>query len=168
MSGFSRHQVFPNDFPALLKPEDSAQYLSSAPAAVPAATAGTTTTAPSANLFSLSPTFGSCKVLTYSPRHDLTLALMSVLEIREVVRCWRDVYVNEGEEIRKGHRSVGGVGAEKDDGCVNIFEVSPARCPRTCNLEILIRDLLSDSQNRGSMMGASAPHPHGQVWSTSL
>lgn len=102
---------------------------------------------------------------------------MSVEEIREVVRCWKDVYVNEGEEIRKGHQSVGGVGAERDDGCVNIFEVRGTKTHR-CALEeqALTSETISlrlnffhaPSQNRGSMMGASAPHPHGQVWSTSL
>jgi UDPglucose--hexose-1-phosphate uridylyltransferase len=65
---------------------------------------------------------------------------MSVPSIREVVRCWTETYLKEGETIRKGHVS----GGTEEDGCITIFE------------------------NRGGMMGASAPHPHGQVWSTSL
>jgi UDPglucose--hexose-1-phosphate uridylyltransferase len=39
---------------------------------------------------------GLCKVLCFSPRHDLTLARMSVEEIRGVVDLWSDEYVAIG------------------------------------------------------------------------
>jgi UDPglucose--hexose-1-phosphate uridylyltransferase len=145
---FEETLVFENDFPALLGPELRATDTTDADTTTDAdaTTTTTTTTTPSSNLFQTSPTFGSCKVITYSPRHDLTLALMETREIMAVIRCWTDVYVAEGEVIRAGHKNkAGGMeGDDDDEGCVNIFE------------------------NRGSMMGASAPHPHGQVWSTSL
>jgi len=71
---------------------------------------------------------GVCNVVCFSPRHDLTLAKMSVAEIRKVVDVW------ESQERE--------LGAMEDVRYVQIFE------------------------NRGAMMGASNPHPHGQVWAS--
>jgi UDPglucose--hexose-1-phosphate uridylyltransferase len=69
---------------------------------------------------------GVCRVICFSPRHDLTLAKMAVPEIRAVVNVW-------AEQSRE-------LGARDDISYVQIFE------------------------NRGAMMGASNPHPHGQIW----
>jgi UDPglucose--hexose-1-phosphate uridylyltransferase len=71
---------------------------------------------------------GVCRVICYSPRHDLTLATLEVAEIQTVV----DVWAEQCAEL----------GARDDIRYVQIFE------------------------NRGAMMGASNPHPHGQVWAT--
>jgi UDPglucose--hexose-1-phosphate uridylyltransferase len=71
---------------------------------------------------------GVCRVICFSPRHDLTLAKMSVEEIRVVVDTW----VEQSVEL----------GSRDDIGYVQIFE------------------------NRGAMMGASNPHPHGQIWAS--
>jgi UDPglucose--hexose-1-phosphate uridylyltransferase len=71
---------------------------------------------------------GVCRVVCFSPRHDLTLATLGVEEIRSVV----DVWAAQCEEL----------GAREDIHYVQVFE------------------------NRGAMMGASNPHPHGQIWAT--
>ena len=71
---------------------------------------------------------GTCRVLCFSPRHDLTLAKMEVSSIRQVVNLWAEQSVE--------------LGGRPDISYVQIFE------------------------NRGAMMGASNPHPHGQVWAT--
>jgi len=71
---------------------------------------------------------GICRVICFSPRHDLTLARMSVAEIRAVV----DVWAAQCTEL----------GAREDVRYVQVFE------------------------NRGAMMGASNPHPHGQIWAS--
>lgn len=71
---------------------------------------------------------GICRVVCFSPRHDLTLAEMDVSAIARVV----DVWAREYDEL----------GALPFIGYVQIFE------------------------NRGAMMGASNPHPHGQIWAT--
>jgi UDPglucose--hexose-1-phosphate uridylyltransferase len=71
---------------------------------------------------------GVCRVLCFSPRHDLTLANMDLPAIREVVDAW----TTQTEEL----------GARPDIAYVQVFE------------------------NRGAMMGASNPHPHGQIWAT--
>lgn len=69
---------------------------------------------------------GICRVLCFSPRHDLTLGGMERKEIRQVVDAWADQYTELGAIPWVAH--------------VLIFE------------------------NRGAMMGASNPHPHGQIW----
>jgi UDPglucose--hexose-1-phosphate uridylyltransferase len=71
---------------------------------------------------------GICRVVCFSPRHDLTLARMDRRALRGVV----DVWVDETRVL----------GAETGINYVQIFE------------------------NRGAAMGASNPHPHGQIWAT--
>jgi UDPglucose--hexose-1-phosphate uridylyltransferase len=71
---------------------------------------------------------GTCRVVCFSPRHDLTLARLDRRAIRGVVDVWID-------ELRR-------IGAEPSINYVQIFE------------------------NRGPAMGASNPHPHGQIWAT--
>lgn len=77
-------------------------------------------------LFRKEPARGRCRVVCFSPRHDLTLARMSPEEIRQVIATWALEASTLGSEF----------------GWVQIFE------------------------NRGAMMGASNPHPHGQIWAT--
>ncbi len=71
---------------------------------------------------------GRCRVLCFSPRHDLTLSGMAVADIERVVEVWAEETI--------------ALGALPDVASVQIFE------------------------NRGEMMGASNPHPHGQIWAT--
>lgn len=65
--------VFDNDFPALL----SGGIESAAPA-------------PGDELFVSEPQSGRCRVVCFSPRHDLTLARMDTGAIRAVVDTWAD------------------------------------------------------------------------------
>jgi UDPglucose--hexose-1-phosphate uridylyltransferase len=69
---------------------------------------------------------GLCRVVNFSPRHDLTLAEMNESDIEKVIITLRDEFKMLGS--RKGIRYV------------QIFE------------------------NKGSQMGNSNPHPHGQIW----
>ena len=69
---------------------------------------------------------GICRVVCFSPRHDLTLGAMDTRAVRQVVDTWVDQYAELGTIPWVRH--------------VQIFE------------------------NRGAMMGASNPHPHGQIW----
>jgi UDPglucose--hexose-1-phosphate uridylyltransferase len=45
---------------------------------------------PTDNLFRAEPVRGECRVICFSPRHDLTLAEMPAPEIRQVVDVWAD------------------------------------------------------------------------------
>ncbi len=68
---------------------------------------------------------GTCRVICFSPRHDLTLTDMEPAEVRAVVEVWAEQTADLGADWQ----------------WVQIFE------------------------NRGAAMGASNPHPHGQIWS---
>src|SRR6187397_133999 len=70
---------------------------------------------------------GSCRVVCFSPRHDLTLGAMTPEAVRRVIDVWADQTAELGGEYR----------------WVQVFE------------------------NRGEAMGASNPHPHGQIWAGS-
>jgi len=69
---------------------------------------------------------GTCRVMCFSPRHDLTLAELGREQILEVIRHWIKEY--------------GDLGSKDYINYVQIFE------------------------NKGSIMGCSNPHPHGQIW----
>jgi UDPglucose--hexose-1-phosphate uridylyltransferase len=72
---------------------------------------------------------GICRVLCFSPRHDLTISGMEVTDLRLVVDAWAQQWQDLGERSFVNY--------------VQIFE------------------------NRGAMMGASNPHPHGQICASS-
>lgn len=67
---------------------------------------------------------GVCRVVCFSPRHDLTLGAMPAADIARVIDMWAEQTAELGERFR----------------WVQVFE------------------------NRGAAMGASNPHPHGQIW----
>lgn len=71
---------------------------------------------------------GLCRVVCFSPRHDLTLAEMDVPAIRKVVDLWSDQISDLGARYR----------------WVQIFE------------------------SKGAIVGASNPHPHGQIWASAF
>ncbi|MBL0160094.1 MAG: UDP-glucose--hexose-1-phosphate uridylyltransferase [Bryobacterales bacterium] len=73
---------------------------------------------------------GICRVICFSPRHDLTVAEMAPADLRGVVDTWVEHYAE--------------LNATPGIAYVEIFE------------------------NRGDMMGCSNPHPHCQIWSTSI
>jgi UDPglucose--hexose-1-phosphate uridylyltransferase len=67
---------------------------------------------------------GSCRVVCFSQRHDLTLGRMEAAAVRRIVDVWAEQTAELGASYR----------------WVQVFE------------------------NRGEAMGASNPHPHGQIW----
>lgn len=73
---------------------------------------------------------GVCRVICFSPRHDLTVAEMAVEDLAAVVDTWAD--------------QSAGLMALPYIRYVQIFE------------------------NRGEMMGCSNPHPHCQIWASSV
>ena len=99
--------TFTNDF-AALRPEGERETLGGHP------------------LFRAETQPGTCRVICFSPRHDLTLAEMSAGELDAVVDLW----ISQIRQLGPGYR------------WVQVFE------------------------NRGEAMGASNPHPHGQVWAS--
>ncbi|HLE14290.1 MAG TPA: UDP-glucose--hexose-1-phosphate uridylyltransferase [Anaerolineales bacterium] len=109
--------VFENDFPALLGPEQGEQPIQSVSAN------------PDGSLFTAQSEYGICRVVCFSPRHDLQIPQMHPSEVEAVIRTWIDQTVD--------------LGSPDFTRYVQIFE------------------------NKGTMMGASNPHPHSQIWATS-
>jgi UDPglucose--hexose-1-phosphate uridylyltransferase len=103
--------AFDNDFPAI----------------VPGSLDATYTKGP---LFVAEPSSGVCRVVCFSPRHDLAFSRLAAADVAAVVECW----VAELMALR--------------------------RTPGIAYIQIF--------ENRGAMMGASNPHPHGQIWATSF
>lgn len=108
--------VFDNDFPALL-PNGSAKIAQE-------------DSQTDRGLFSAENITGVCKVICFSPRHDLSLPELPLDAVIEIVRTWTDLT-----------RELGGLG---EYAYVQVFE------------------------NKGEMMGCSNPHPHSQLWATSI
>jgi UDPglucose--hexose-1-phosphate uridylyltransferase len=100
--------IFRNDFPALVPSSDDNDQ-------------GDHDT-----LFQWQPAQGTCRVICYSPRHDLTLPELTLSEIEAVIHTWIDQITD----------------LSKTYTWVQIFE------------------------NKGELMGASNPHPHGQIWAS--
>jgi UDPglucose--hexose-1-phosphate uridylyltransferase len=69
---------------------------------------------------------GRCRVICFSPRHDLSIAQLPGPAVRAVIDTWAE----ETQRLR----------TDEGMAAVQVFE------------------------NRGAAMGASNPHPHGQVW----
>lgn len=102
--------VFVNDFSALLENTVIEQYNED-------------------NLLVAESERGICKVISFSPRHDLTLPQMELPAIKAVVDLWQ--------------REFGELATKDWIKYIQIFE------------------------NKGSIMGCSNPHPHGQIWAQS-
>ncbi len=77
-------------------------------------------------LLQAAPQPGTCRVVCFSPRHDLSLAELTTDEILDVVDTWAEQTAELGRTY----------------AWVQVFE------------------------NKGELMGASNPHPHGQIWAS--
>ena len=107
-SDYHNTYVFTNDYAALIPDMTTAKETSNP-------------------LFETEWVTGTCRVICFSPRHDMTLAEMAEKDIRHVI----DIWAEQVSELGKNYR------------WVQIFE------------------------NKGSIMGCSNPHPHGQIWAGS-
>ncbi|KAF4123051.1 UDPglucose--hexose-1-phosphate uridylyltransferase, partial [Geosmithia morbida] len=96
---------------------------------------------------------GVCYVLTFSPKHSVTLADMPGRDILPVVEHWTRIYAN--------HLS-------------SSSPLAPAAAKLQLSLGPEDAPVPKDSyrymqifENKGAAMGCSNPHPHCQVWTTS-
>ncbi len=55
------------------------------------------------NLFKVEPESGICRVVCFSPRHDLTISRMQPKNVRKVVDAWCDQYAELGERDEIGY-----------------------------------------------------------------
>ncbi len=110
--------VFTNDFPALVPDAPTP------PPGAPVSSTGAPASPTGDDLFRMGAAPGTCRVICFSPRHDLTFARLGLPALERVVDLWCEQAAELGAQYR----------------WVQLFE------------------------NKGSAMGASNPHPHGQVW----
>lgn len=104
---YKNQYVFKNDFSALLSDTEENHFNA-------------------ANILQAETERGLCKVVIFSPKHNLTLPELSNEDLIGVINTWQQ----EFEELQK----------TKWIKYIQIFE------------------------NKGSIMGCSNPHPHGQIW----
>lgn len=96
---------------------------------------------------------GVCYVMTFSPKHHLTLADMPGPEILPVIEHWTRIYANHLAASNPLTKV-----AEKLQLSV-AREDAPIPKDEYRYMQIF--------ENKGAAMGCSNPHPHCQVWTTS-
>ncbi|OAA36770.1 galactose-1-phosphate uridylyltransferase [Beauveria brongniartii RCEF 3172] len=96
---------------------------------------------------------GVCYVMTFSPKHHLTLADMPGSEILPCIDHWTRIYAN--------HLSASNPLVE----VANKLQLSVSRQQAPIpNDEYRYMQIF---ENKGAAMGCSNPHPHCQIWTTS-
>jgi len=101
------------------------------------------------------PVVGRCYVVSYSANHHYNVSDMTVEEVLDIIEAWRSVYA------------------------AHLSSDNPKRSDAT-NMEALDSKLVAGTSlvtenlvymqifdNNGPTVGASNPHPHGQIWITS-
>ena len=96
---------------------------------------------------------GVCYVLTFSPKHHLTLADMPGQDILPVIEHWTRIYANHLATSNPLTKLVDGMGLSMPK------EAAPVPKDSYRYMQIF--------ENKGAAMGCSNPHPHCQVWTTS-
>lgn len=104
---------------------------------------------PSTSLLRAEPVTGKCYVLTFSPSHNLTLADLSPKEIVPVIEEWTKIYT--------AHISTSSPLSKVSTTLPPSTQITPPTAQYKW-MQIF--------ENKGSAMGCSNPHPHGQIWTT--
>ncbi|KAK4099713.1 galactose-1-phosphate uridylyltransferase [Parathielavia hyrcaniae] len=107
-------------------------------------------------LLQAQPVTGRCYVLTFSPKHDITLADMAAAEIVPVIQTWTRIYASHLSATHplrnQADKALASIPTNPDG------EVDPPKA-QLRYMQIF--------ENKGAAMGCSNPHPHCQVWTTS-
>ncbi|KAL2258410.1 hypothetical protein VTK26DRAFT_8290 [Humicola hyalothermophila] len=108
-------------------------------------------------LLQAQPVTGRCYVLTFSPKHHITLADMTAEQILPVVDTWTRIYASHLSPTHPQAAQAASVLSSippNPDG-----EMEPPKANHLRYMQIF--------ENKGAAMGCSNPHPHCQVWTTS-
>ena len=100
-------------------------------------------------------TTGKCYVITFSPKHNLTLADMPAQTILPVIQTWTKLYTSHLDPHSPLLRSSKSTHLTHSTPNGTIVD-EPKQQFRYMQI----------FENKGSAMGCSNPHPHGQVWTT--
>jgi UDPglucose--hexose-1-phosphate uridylyltransferase len=102
------------------------------------------------------PVTGRCYVLTFSPKHDITLADMPATEILPVIQTWTRIYAS--------HLSATSPLKVQADKILATIPANPDGEVDPPQNQLRYMQIF---ENKGAAMGCSNPHPHCQVWTTS-
>lgn len=100
-----------------------------------------------ARLLKAEPVKGNCQVICFNPVHNLTLADLPVVDIIPIIDRWTEIY--------SAHLSPHSLLKMPREHAASL-----SRGPQLKYVQIF--------ENKGSAMGCSNPHPHGQVWTTTF
>lgn len=109
----------------------------------------------SSRLLKAESTTGKCYVITFSPKHNLTLADMPAQDILPVINTWTKIYrahLDPRSPLLSKAIPNGDAPAETNGSIIE----APKQQYRYMQI----------FENKGAAMGCSNPHPHGQVWTT--
>ncbi|RYO98064.1 hypothetical protein DL765_010957 [Monosporascus sp. GIB2] len=100
---------------------------------------------------------GKCFVLTFSPKHHITLADMPAEEILPVVDTWTRIYAAHLAPTNPLSEAAAALDLMAREVPPESLAPKPAQQLRYMQI----------FENKGAAMGCSNPHPHCQVWTTS-
>jgi UDPglucose--hexose-1-phosphate uridylyltransferase len=105
-------------------------------------------------LLQAEPVKGKCYVLTFSAKHNVTLADMTPTEIVPIIKTWTEIYT-----------------AHLDPKSPLAQLAGPTHIPpRSTHSDVGTPHeqyrYMQIFENKGAAMGCSNPHPHGQIWTT--
>lgn len=100
---------------------------------------------------------GKCYVLTFSPKHHLTLADMPATETLPIIEVWTRIYAAH----LAATNPLSQVAANMDLAQTEMLPESVVEPPAQ---QLRYMQIF---ENKGAAMGCSNPHPHCQIWTTS-
>ncbi|XXG99499.1 hypothetical protein Hte_005838 [Hypoxylon texense] len=100
---------------------------------------------------------GKCFVLTFSPKHHLTLADMSAEETLPIVETWTRIYATYLSPTNPLSQVAAKLGLLSREAPPESVVPPPSQQLRYMQI----------FENKGAAMGCSNPHPHCQIWTTS-
>lgn len=113
--------------------------------------------APSSLLLRAEGVRGRCYVLTFSPKHNVTLADMSAEATLPIVETWTRIYAAHLAPANPLSAVAARLGLLYKEVPPESLVPRPAQQLRYMQI----------FENKGAAMGCSNPHPHCQVWTTS-
>ncbi|KAL2046984.1 hypothetical protein N7G274_001002 [Stereocaulon virgatum] len=97
---------------------------------------------------------GKCYVVTFSPKHNLTLADLQPSEIVAVIDTWTRLYIAHLSPKSPLAQAAGATTLPPSGHQHNVSRP---------NAQYRYMQIF---ENKGAAMGCSNPHPHGQIWTT--
>ncbi|KAI0017236.1 galactose-1-phosphate uridylyltransferase [Xylariomycetidae sp. FL0641] len=100
---------------------------------------------------------GKCFVLTFSPKHHLTLADMPPSDILPIIETWTRIYATQLAPTNPLAELAAKLDLTNREAPPETVVSKPAQQLRYMQI----------FENKGAAMGCSNPHPHCQIWTTS-